>query len=221
MSSPLPDEPTGVIRVNLIPVQLNKDVKINRSKYVSLVLSNIQLLHNKDTLLLDHLVEEKADLCSVTETWLPEQDNTWLSCCDIVCNGYKISNVNRQGRHRGGLALIYKQSITIKTTSKGVNRSFEHAIWNCSISNTMVTLVGIYHPPYNETNRCTDAMILDDLAEFLEGVLTLYSNIIIAGDFNLHIDDIANPGAQVFLDILTALACRIMLIFLLIRANIL
>ena len=50
---------TGAIRVNLIPVQLNKDVKINRSKYVSVVLSNIQSLCNMDTLLLDHLVEEK------------------------------------------------------------------------------------------------------------------------------------------------------------------
>ena len=64
----------------------------------------------------------------------------------------------------------------------------------------MVSLVGIYHPPYNETNKCTDAMFLDDLAEFLEEVLTSYSNIIIAGDFSLHMDDISNPDAQVFLD---------------------
>ena len=68
----------------------------------------------------------------------------------------------------------------------------------------MVTPVRIYLPPYNETNKCTDAMFLDDLAEFLEEVLTLYSDIIIAGDFILHIDDIANPDAQVFLDLLTA-----------------
>ena len=47
-------------------------------------------------------------------------------------------------------------------------------------------------------------MFLDDLAEFLEEVLTSYSNIIIEGDFNLHVDDIANPDAQVFLDLLTA-----------------
>ena len=47
-------------------------------------------------------------------------------------------------------------------------------------------------------------MFLDDLAEFLEEVLTSYSNIIIAGDFKLHVDDMANPDAQVFLDLLTA-----------------
>ena len=135
--------------------------------------------------------------------WPCEQDDTWLSCCDIACNGYKISNVNRQGRCGGGLALIYKQSIIIKKISKSVYRGFEHAIWDCSISNTMINVVGIYPPPYNETNKCTDAMFLDVLTEFLEEVLTSYSNIIIADDFNLHIDDIADPDAQVFLDLLT------------------
>ena len=147
-----PDEPTGAIRVNIIPVQLNKDVKINRSNYVSLVLSNIQSLCNKDTLLLDHLVEEKADLHLLTETWLCEQGNTWLSCFDIVCNGYKISNVNRQGRCGSGLALIYKQSINIKTISKGANRSFEHAIWYCSFSNAMVYF-GRNLPPTLESDQ--------------------------------------------------------------------
>ena len=138
-----------------------------------------------------------------------------------MCNGYKISNVSRQGRHGGGIALIYKQPITIKVISKGVNRSIEHALWDCSISNTAITLVGSYHPPYNNTKKCTDAMFLDDLAEFLEEVLTLYSNIIIAGDFNLHVDDIANPDAQVFVDLLTTLDYKIMLTFLLIKVNIL
>ena len=134
----------GVIKDNLTQILLIKEVKMNRSKYVFLVVLNIQSLHNKDTLLLDHLSEAKADLCLVTETWLWDQDEVWLSCCDIVCKGYKISNVNRQGRCGGGIALIYKQPTTIKIISKGVNRSFEHAIWDCNINNTAITLVGGY-----------------------------------------------------------------------------
>ena len=67
-----------------------------------------------------------------------------------------------------------------------------------------LTLVWLYHSPYNNTNKCTDAMFLDNIAEILEKVLTLYSNIIIAGDFNLHVDYIVNPDAQVFMDLLTA-----------------
>ena len=69
-SSSPPDKPNGVIRDNLTQISLIKEVRMNRSKYVSLVVSNIQSLHNKDSLLLDHLSDVKADLCLVTETWL-------------------------------------------------------------------------------------------------------------------------------------------------------
>ena len=86
-SSSLPDKPMGVIRNNLTQILLTKEVRMNRSKYVSLVVSNIQSLHNKDTLLLDHLSEVKADL---------------------LFGNYKISNVNRQHRWGAGIALIYK-----------------------------------------------------------------------------------------------------------------
>ena len=137
-----PDKPMEVIRDNLTQILLIKDVRMNGSKYVSLVLSNIQSLCNKYTLLLDHLSEVKANLCLVTETWLWDQDEAWLSCCDTMCNGYKISNVNREGRHGGGIALIYKQPTSIKVISKGVNRSFEHAITDCTINNTAITLAG-------------------------------------------------------------------------------
>ena len=53
-SSSPPEKPLGIIRDNCTQILSIKDVRMNRSKYVSLVLSNIQLLCNKDTLLLDH-----------------------------------------------------------------------------------------------------------------------------------------------------------------------
>ena len=68
-SSPF-DKPMGVIGDNLTQLLLITEVRMNRSKYVSLVVSNIQSLRNKDTLLLDHLSDVKANLCLVTETWL-------------------------------------------------------------------------------------------------------------------------------------------------------
>ena len=69
-SSSPSDKPMGVIRDNLTQISLTEEVRMNRNKYVSLVVSNIQSLHNKDSLLLDHLSDVKADLCVVTETWL-------------------------------------------------------------------------------------------------------------------------------------------------------
>ena len=47
-------------------------------------------------------------------------------------------------------------------------------------------------------------MFLDDFAEFLEEVLVSYGKIVYMGDFNLHVDNMENPDAQVFLDMSTA-----------------
>ena len=47
-------------------------------------------------------------------------------------------------------------------------------------------------------------MFLDEWAEFLESLLTECTNNIICGDFNLHIDGLNNPDAQVFLDMVNA-----------------
>ena len=52
-------------------------------KNLRLTVINIWSIKNKDTNLLDHLVENKTDICIVTETWLNEDDKIWLECCDL------------------------------------------------------------------------------------------------------------------------------------------
>ena len=200
---------TGVNLNNLVQMP-TKNVSIDRSKHLTLVVCNTQSIKNKDTLLLDHLVNVKSDLCLITETWLSNSDDAWIATSDIMCNGYKLSNVNRNQRRGGGLALAYKNNLNVKLSLHGQSHSFEYAVWECNISNMLLTLVGIYHPPYSDVTKVTDAMFLDDLAEFLETMLTTYSNIIVSGDFNLHIDDISNPDTQVFLDLMTVLGYRTM-----------
>ena len=180
-----------------------KNVLIDRSKHHTLVVCNTQSIKNKDTLLLDHLVNVKLDLCLIMETWLSDSDDAWIATSDIMCNGYKLSNINRNQWRGGGLALAYKNNLNVKLSLHGQSHSFEYAVWECNISNMLLTLVGIYHPPYSDLTKVRDAMFLDDLAEFLETMLTTYSNIVVSGDFNLHIDDINNPDAQVFLDLMT------------------
>ena len=121
-----------------------------------------------------------------------------------MSNGYKILNVNCQEKRGGGLALIHRPNIQVKTISNGAKCTFEFATWECSVASTNLAFTGIYHLPYSDRNKCTDAMFLDDWAEFLESLLTEHTNNIICGDFNLHIDDLNNPDAQVFLHMVNA-----------------
>ena len=83
-------------------------------KNLGLTVINIWSIKNKDTILLDHLVENKTDICIVTETWQNEDDKIWLECCDITRNGYQIHSANRKNRRGGGLAIISTNSTKIK-----------------------------------------------------------------------------------------------------------
>ena len=83
-------------------------------KNLGLTVINIWLIKNKDTNLLDHLVENKTDTCIVTETWLKEDDKIWLECCDLSKNGYQIHSANRKNRRGGRLVII--STIGIKIT---------------------------------------------------------------------------------------------------------
>ena len=48
-------------------------------------------------------------------------------------------------------------------------------------------------------------MFLDEYVEFLADVLADCRNILILGDFNIHINSKDDPGAEVFSDMIEAL----------------
>ena len=58
-------------------------------KNLRLTVTNLQSIKNKDTNLLDHLVENRIDICIATETWLNEDDKIWLECCDLSKMAFK------------------------------------------------------------------------------------------------------------------------------------
>ena len=48
-------------------------------------------------------------------------------------------------------------------------------------------------------------MFLDEITELLTSVIPKYNNLIIIGDFNMHIDDITNPENLIFKNTMEAL----------------
>ena len=48
-------------------------------------------------------------------------------------------------------------------------------------------------------------MFLDEFADYMENFLTTNHNIVIAGDFNLHINNQDDPEAPLFTDMMDAL----------------
>ena len=155
--------------------------------------------------MFDHIVGNNTDLCILTETWLKNEDSIWLQGCKLNKNGWKISGIHRQDRTGGGIALVYKSKYNSKTVRKGKTRSFEYGIWHISLANTKLSIAVIYHPPYTNKNPITNNMFIDDFTDWLVEEIILHNNLLILGDFNLHINDLDNPNTGIFLDTVTAM----------------
>ena len=92
------------------------------------MLLNAQLIKNKDTMICDYILDNKIDVTLITETWITDQDQTWLDCCNFKQHGINIDASNRQQRKGGGLELISRSNIIAKHLKKSSTRSFEYAI---------------------------------------------------------------------------------------------
>ena len=78
-------------------------------------------------------------------------------------------------------------------------------IWSIKANDTMSTVLAVYHPPYSERASITNAMFLDEVTDFLATFLAEHNNIIITGDFNIHVNNTNDIEAQIFLDTMEAL----------------
>ena len=77
-----------------------------------------------------------------------------------------------------------------------------------SIENTTLNLLGIYHPPYSTSQKITNLMFLDELMDHLTEWMSSFKNILIGGNFNIHIDDTEDPDAQIFNNTMEALGLQ-------------
>ena len=76
-------------------------------------------------------------------------------------------------------------------------------MWKTIASNIPVHLVGLYHPP--PTDGTTTTMFLDDITELFMTCIPKYDNIMLLGNFNMHIEDISNADSIIFNDTMEAL----------------
>ena len=117
--------------------------------------------------------------------------------------GYRITKARRQGKRGGGIGLIHKLNVKANKISSGNNETFEQAIWKLQTSNQTLHFCASYRPP-----DTSEMLFIDDFIEFMVHVIAEYSNLIVVGDFNIHINKDNNPNASIFMDIMVALGLK-------------
>ena len=167
---------------------------------------NTRSIKPKEDIILEALNEYKIDLLVTTETWLKDTEDywQWLSGSELNRNGFQTLPINRKTKREDGLALTIKNKITVQQQDSREYDSFEHAVWNINhIDVPTFTVVALYHTPSNCRNS-TDAIFIDQLTDFLTTLQTKYSNVIILGDINMHMDDPNNQNVCILQDSIEA-----------------
>ena len=161
---------------------------------------NARSINNKVLDFQQYETSNLIDICAISETWIKSDADT-NTIKEIAPQEYKIiSQPCKSGKQGGGLALVYKESISVKKTSddKTDFRTMEISTFDIKFAGTVINLYLIYRLPSTSVlqfcSDMTDIMerrITDDLGKLL-----------LIGDFNIHIDEPTEPDTITSLDYL-------------------
>ena len=186
---------------NLVLITTTKtQADYDRHKDFTLALGNVQSIKNKNDIIAEFLHNNKPDVLIATETWLSSEDNIWKNRLEIVKEGYGFNEIHQCKRRGGGLALLHKTNLKVKRLSQCMSPSMESAVWKVTSLQMSLHIVGVYcHPDKSIPD------FLDLFTEYIVDLIAEHKNIVLVGDFNIHVNDEDNPNVVIFLDTMTAL----------------
>ena len=98
-----------------------------------------------------------------------------------------------------------KANIKTKLFNEGQLNTFQYVKWQLALKHTSITIIAIYHPPPSNLTRVTNGEFLDEFTDWAAELVSTSKNVILVGDFNLHINNPNDDGACNFMETTQAL----------------
>ena len=144
---------------------------------------------SKSASIIDFVIANQLDILSITETWLTgdDRDNRLLADLNQALPDHDFHHLPRAKRG-GGVGVLLRREFDVAINDPTNFRSFEYIDLTISSSSSSVRLFTVYRPPPSKTNRLTTNMFFVDFSILVELFTSLAIPVIIAGDFNFHMD---------------------------------
>ena len=172
----------------------------NVSDYLKCLAFNSQSIGNKSTTLMEHVIDHDADTVFLSETWLKSNKNSVTAIFESY--GYTLHHNIRKNRAKeigGGVGILVKKSIQVKSIKVKQFQAFEHGIVKvCLFDSNWLTLISIYRLLYEPIS-----VFFSEFTELLETISATNEKFIISGDINIHCDEINDRNCIQLNDLLS------------------
>ena len=163
---------------------------------------NARSILNKPAAVCDFIISRNIDILGITESWMSGTgiDNIALNSIKGTLPGYEVISTPRVGRAGGGLCLIHRNIIDVAVKDTGRYKTFESMDVTFSNGSKSFRTIIIYRPPKSPKHKIPMSVFYEEFNSLMELVMASQSDILVAGDFNFHVDNLSDPDAKKFLD---------------------
>ena len=103
---------------------------------------------------------------------------------------------------------MYRESLSVRWIDAGGKESFEYSEWTISSPSLNIRLVLLYRPPYSADHRVSTNCFFMEFSTYLETILLSKEHLVIAGDFNIHVDAPRDPDSLKLQDLLQSVGLQ-------------
>ena len=169
---------------------LSGNIELNPGRVSNLIKPQIKFklintcsMRNKAPAIHNFLIKHDTDILAITETWLKQID-TPSFIADITPSGFSFVHQPRLTGAGGGVGFLFKSHLKFARTIIPKYDSFEAIAGTFTSSNNSFRILNIYRPPSSNFSN-----FLNDFQTLIESLISVASELIITGDFNIHMDE--------------------------------
>ena len=183
---------------NLVCILQSSTRTNEKDQYMHLAHVNAPSVCNKILQTQEYILRSQIDICAITETWIKSSDEytskdltpSGYLCCAVPCPNDRIG---------GGIALQYHSSLEVKQMTTMASANLECACYEVTGKNNTTDLPIVYRIPGTSMIICCSKLV-----DLLGESITQKADMIMIGDFNIHMDDPLDNDTILFNDFLDA-----------------
>lgn len=174
--------------------QQNAVTPVNKKPTLKFCSLNARSLRNKCNEFVEFVQANDLDLIAITETWFKPDDISVVRAC--TPSGFSFHHIPRSVRTGGGVGLLYRSTLSINVTDIHFDYStFESLHCELTCNSLSVRLVVIYRPIKTISGQHVNfTNFLGEFENLINDYLLHPSELILTGDFNIHVDDESNSN---------------------------